>query len=123
MPIRRNSLGMGLNRITGLAAGVDGKDAINKEQMEAAIASIGAGSQGPQGPQGPAGADGADGAQGIQGPAGADGAAGPGVATGGTTGQVLAKASNTDFDTEWIDQSAGGGVTAGQAMLFIELGF
>ena len=31
-----------------------------------------------------------------------------GVPTGGTTGQVLAKASNTDFDTDWVDQTGGG---------------
>jgi len=31
------------------------------------------------------------------------GQAGEGVPTGGTTGQVLAKASNTNFDTEWTD--------------------
>jgi hypothetical protein len=35
--------------------------------------------------------------------AGAPGAAGPGVAAGGASGQVLAKASNSDFDTVWID--------------------
>lgn len=40
---------------------------------------------------------------GKQGPAGAPGPAGPGVAPGGTTGQVLAKKSNTNYDTEWID--------------------
>lgn len=34
---------------------------------------------------------------------------GTGVPTGGTTGQVLAKKSNTDFDTEWVDGSGGGG--------------
>lgn len=28
--------------------------------------------------------------------------AGPGVASGGTTGQVLAKKSNADFDTQWV---------------------
>lgn len=28
--------------------------------------------------------------------------------TGGTTGQVLAKASNDDYDTEWVDQGSGG---------------
>ena len=28
--------------------------------------------------------------------------------TGGTTGQVLAKKSNADFDTEWVDQGSGG---------------
>jgi len=29
------------------------------------------------------------------------GAAGAGVVVGGTTGQVLKKASNSDYDTEW----------------------
>jgi hypothetical protein len=58
------------------------------------------GATGPQGPTGPAGADGAD---------GANGADGVGVITGGTTGQVLAKASSTDYDTEWVDQTGGGG--------------
>jgi hypothetical protein len=39
---------------------------------------------------------------------GPQGPAGPGVATGGTTGQVLAKKSNTNYDTEWINNSGGG---------------
>ena len=39
---------------------------------------------------------------------GQQGPAGPGVATGGTTGQVLAKKSNTNYDTEWIDNSGSG---------------
>ena len=30
---------------------------------------------------------------------------------GGTTGQVLAKASNTDYDLEWITGGGGGGIT------------
>lgn len=30
------------------------------------------------------------------------------VPTGGTTGQLLAKASGTDFDTEWVDAPSGG---------------
>lgn len=34
---------------------------------------------------------------------------GVGVPTGGADGQVLAKASTTDYDTEWVDQSGGGG--------------
>lgn len=44
---------------------------------------------------------------GIQGPAGstgatgAAGAAGPGVATGGTVGQLLVKNSSTNYDTSW----------------------
>jgi hypothetical protein len=32
------------------------------------------------------------------------GGAGAGVATGGTTGQILTKVSNTDFDTTWVDK-------------------
>ena len=31
-----------------------------------------------------------------------------GVPTGGTSGQVLAKASNTNYDMEWVDESASG---------------
>ena len=82
------------------------------------------GIQGPAGPQGPSGLAGADGATGPQGPqgvpgdpgpagatgatgatgaAGATGPAGPGVPVGGSTGQVLAKTSNTDYATGWID--------------------
>jgi hypothetical protein len=44
------------------------------------------------GPQGPAGTPGAP---------GAPGAAGVGVPVGGTTNQLLAKVSGTDYDTEW----------------------
>lgn len=45
---------------------------------------------------------------GATGPKGEDGL---GVPSGGTTGQVLAKASNTDNDTEWIDVQGGGDST------------
>jgi hypothetical protein len=58
----------------------------------------GHGDQGNPGPQGP---------QGIPGTPGIDGTDGVGVPVGGTTGQVLAKQSDDDFDTEWIDQSVG----------------
>jgi hypothetical protein len=37
------------------------------------------------------------------------GVPGVGVAPGGTTAQVLAKASDDDYDTEWVDQSGGSG--------------
>ena len=57
---------------------------------------------GPQGPTGATGAAGADGADGTNGTNGADGADGVGVGAGGTTGQVLAKASGTDYDTAWV---------------------
>ena len=60
-----------------------------------------AGPQGPQGTQGLTGATGPQGIQGLQGPTGATGPAGPGVAAGGTAGQVLVKASGTDYDTAW----------------------
>lgn len=76
---------------------------------------ISAGAQGPVGPQGPQGAQGSTGPQGTQGPqgttgaTGSTGATGPGVAAGGTTDQVLAKASATDYATKWIDPAAGGG--------------
>lgn len=43
---------------------------------------------------------------------GAQGATGAGVATGGTTGQVLAKASNTNYDTTWISVAGTGTVTS-----------
>jgi hypothetical protein len=51
---------------------------------------------GPTGPTGPAGPTGATGAAGPTGPAG------QGVPTGGTTGQVLAKNSATNYDTIWV---------------------
>lgn len=51
------------------------------------------------------------GATGPAGANGADGTDGEGVPVGGTTGQVLAKASNTDYDTEWVNQTGGGSST------------
>ena len=39
---------------------------------------------------------------------GPQGPTGPGVATGGTTGQVLAKKSDANYDTEWVDNAGGG---------------
>lgn len=69
------------------------------------------GATGPMGPQGATGATGATGPAGPQGETGATGAtgpAGPGVPTGGTAGQVLAKKSGSDYDTQWVNQSGGG---------------
>jgi hypothetical protein len=48
---------------------------------------------------------------GTLGPQGIPGAAGQGVPVGGTTGQVLLKASGTDYDTEWA-AAASGSVTS-----------
>lgn len=58
------------------------------------------------------------GPQGQTGPAGADGSDGEGVPTGGTTGQVLAKASGTDYDTEWVNPS-GGSITGGYSNMIL----
>jgi hypothetical protein len=59
------------------------------------------------GATGPQGEQGLQGIQGEQGLPGEDGADGVGIPVGGTTGQVLAKASATDYDTAWADQSSG----------------
>lgn len=55
----------------------------------------GAGTPGPEGPQGP------------QGPQGPKGDPGPGVAAGGTAGQVLSKVDATDYNTQWVDPPGG----------------
>lgn len=46
------------------------------------------------------------------GPAGAQGPAGLGLPEGGTTGQVLVKKSNTNYDTEWSTSTGLGTVTS-----------
>lgn len=89
--------------------------------MEESVSVISIAEQGPTGAQGATGATGATGSQGIQGAtgatgatgaAGAAGANGQGVPTGGTTGQILTKTSNTDFDTAWQTLSQDAGVQA-----------
>jgi hypothetical protein len=50
---------------------------------------------------------------GPAGPTGSQGAAGAGITIGGITGQVLAKKSNADYDTEWVNQTAFSSVTWG----------
>lgn len=78
-------------------------------------ATLSDGATGATGPQGPQGIQGIQGVQGETGPQGATGAtgpqgpAGPGVPTGGTAGQVLAKVDGTDYNTEWVTPSGGGG--------------
>ena len=56
------------------------------------------------GPTGPTGATGATGAAGADGSDGSDGADGQGLITGGTEGQMLVKASATDYDLEYQDR-------------------
>lgn len=74
----------------------------------------GPGAQGEPGPQGEPGERGLQGIQGERGPAGADstvpgpaGANGQGVPTGGTTGQVLAKTSGSNYATAWVTPTGG----------------
>jgi len=49
------------------------------------------------------------------GPQGPKGDAGEGIPVGGTTGQVLRKASGTDYDTEWASAGSGSGDVVGPA--------
>ena len=72
--------------------------------------------KGKDGEPGPAGKDGEPGAPGKD---GEPGPAGPGVPMGGAAGQVLAKKSGTNYDTEWVNQS-GGGATGGKIRLVEE---
>lgn len=67
------------------------------------------GIQGVKGDKGDTGKEGAKGIQGERGPKGDKGDAGVGVPAGGTTGQVLAKNSNDDYDTKWVTPESGGG--------------
>ena len=53
------------------------------------------------GERGSNGSNGANGSKGDKGDPGETGAAGVGIASGGTTDQVLAKNSSTDYDTKW----------------------
>lgn len=64
------------------------------------------GATGPQGIQGVTGETGATGATGATGPQGIQGETGPGVAAGGTEGQVLLKVDGTNYNTVWADNSA-----------------
>jgi len=71
--------------------------------------------------KGEAGGPGAPGKDGDPGAPGKDGAPGPagkdgeGVPPGGAAGQVLAKKTAADYDTQWIDPPEGGGGAAGVA--------
>jgi hypothetical protein len=99
------------------ADGAPGADGLSAYEVAVADGFVGdetawlaslVGADGADGADGAPGADGADGADGAPGADGADGADGVGVPVGGTSGQVLAKASATDYDTEWVAASGGG---------------
>jgi hypothetical protein len=86
-----------VNETTTYDIDVQGATEITVEvQDNSDIEIIEVGTPGPQGPTGPTGATGAT---------GATGPAGVGVPTGGTTGQILKKNSNADYDTEWENEN------------------
>jgi hypothetical protein len=74
------------------------------------------GIQGIQGLKGEQGIQGVQGLKGDKGDTGTTGVNGVGIPTGGTSGQVLSKNSNTDYDTHWIDFPTGGGTGGGGDM-------
>jgi len=116
----------GLRGVQGASNGPQGAQGIQgaqgtKGDFGGPQGGVGAqGTQGHQGVQGGKGNPGVQGAQGIQGTQGAgyqgvqgdfgiqghQGNNGSGVPTGGTQGQVLAKASNANNDVEWKDTAA-----------------
>lgn len=61
------------------------------------------------------GEEGGPGTPGKDGDPGAPGKDGEGVPAGGAAGQVLAKKTAADYDTQWIDPPEGGGGAAGVA--------
>ena len=71
------------------------------------------GPKGDAGPTGEPGIPGEPGPKGDKGDVGPKGDSGEGVPIGGTTGQVLKKKSNNDYDTEWADESGGSGLPSG----------
>lgn len=75
------------------------------------------GIQGEAGPKGDTGSQGSQGLQGPQGIQGAQGATGPGLAAGGTTGQILVKSSNTNFATQWVNRNPGTNDVGGQRLV------
>jgi hypothetical protein len=58
---------------------------------------------------GPTGANGPAGPAGEPGTPGPVGQPGAGVPTGGAAGQILAKTSGSNYDTQWVDAPTGGG--------------
>lgn len=64
------------------------------------------GATGPQGVKGDPGAQGIQGPQGTVGATGSTGPVGPGVPSGGITGQVLSKTGGADYATGWVYPSS-----------------
>jgi hypothetical protein len=69
------------------------------------------GTSGSTGSSGTSGSTGSSGSSGTSGSSGSSGTSGYGIPSGGTSGQVLSKIDTTDYNTQWVDQSGGGGAT------------
>lgn len=89
------------------------------------------GDPGPQGPQGLQGVPGEAGPQGLRGDKGEKGDPGEkgdsgengvGVPAGGTAGQVLAKVDDTDYNTQWVDQTGGESVEQAEYLVKAPIG-
>ena len=107
--------GAGATGATGTLGATGTTGATGKTGATGATGSQGAtGATGSQGATGATGSQGATGATGIQGVTGstgsqgATGATGPGVPIGGLAGQVLAKSSGADYQTQWVTVSSSG---------------
>src|SRR5664280_2679972 len=98
---------------TGLPSGVQTGDFYINTAANTIYGPYSAGWGSPTSLVGATGAAGSNGTNGTNGAAGATGATGPGVATGGSAAQVLAKIDATNFNTHWVDPAAGGGDTTG----------
>src|SRR5215475_4744541 len=95
---RRLSRARHAGRSGARSVGMDAVTSRSVAQARPPLRARGAGG-GPPGPQGPAG------------PAGPAGVAGIGVPLGGSAGQVLAKATGTDYDTIWSTVAVSGGAS------------
>jgi len=90
--------------------GADGADSTVPGPQGPIGATGAAGAQGAKGDKGDAGPQGLNGADStVPGPPGSTGAEGIGIPVGGTPGQVLSKIDGTDFNSEWVDPTGGGG--------------
>lgn len=91
----------------------ESSDSFGMQQRQDRFDAIGdliVGPPGPPGPQGPPGADGTVSFDELT-PAQRESLRGEGVPAGGTTGQVLAKSSNADYATRWVDAGGSASLT------------
>lgn len=90
---------------TSGVSGTSGSSGLNGVNGTSGVNGINgsSGISGTSGTSGTSGVNGTSGTSGISGSSGTSGTSGPGVAAGGTTGQILAKVDGVDYNTQWID--------------------